>query len=150
MASAPRCHLLALPPEPRIQIYGYLFGEETWVYVTDPIPHDPAIMRTCREIRTEALDTYEKYIDHIVFEVKDCDVARVVLWHARAAHHCSGFMWLMMGRPVLSNLLVWLGYYYESKCPRISAGRPDELPWVKGVSYVFDVLDELQYKNGLY
>ena len=68
MASAPRCYLLALPPELRIQIYEYLFGKETWVYVIDPIPHDPAIIRTCRLIRTEAVDTYRKYIDHIVFK----------------------------------------------------------------------------------
>lgn len=108
MASAPRCHLLALPPELRIQIYEYFFGEETWVYVTDPIPHDPAIMRTCRQIRTEAVDTYRKYIDHIVFKVIDCDVARVVLWHARAAHHCSGFMWLMMGNEY--SQISWSGW----------------------------------------
>lgn len=113
------------------------------------MPQDPAILRTSRLLRQEAIDVYKHPKPTLTVESQDCDVTKVVQWLACAEHHSTYFRWDLMGKPVWNNLLVWLESAWKGECPGLVADGDDEKPWIKAVSQLFDVSEELQDRSGL-
>lgn len=52
------CHLLNLPGELRNRIYRYVILDDDEIEVTSKGPGEPALLRTCTEIRQESIGLY--------------------------------------------------------------------------------------------
>jgi hypothetical protein len=84
------CALLELPAEMRNKIYRYALINENCTTLTDSNCNQPALLRTCRQIRTEA---------SILFYSQNkfqLDVSQPL--HARGLPHVQYWLWTMPDR----------------------------------------------------
>ena len=68
------CRILALPAELRNEIYRYAIIEDGQIEVTLEGPGEPELLRTCGEIRQEAITIYYTE-NHFVLQIEDWDGA---------------------------------------------------------------------------
>lgn len=143
------CGLFSLPPELRLHIYKYVLLEGSYVQASHQIPHDPAIIRTCRLIRSEALDVCGTHY-RPTFEVVDCNVTKITSWYT-AAPHCRRCIYLTQrrDRPRWANLRGWLEKFFQGRVPGFKSAQ-DSSAWVGAVSHVFDVASGLTVAHDLY
>lgn len=73
--------LLDLPPELRNQIYRHVLHEPNKIVIPThgPIPTEPGLVRTCREIRAESLLIYYQE-NKFEFEVRSFDISTYLHW----------------------------------------------------------------------
>ncbi|KAK6392664.1 hypothetical protein LTR65_003437 [Meristemomyces frigidus] len=110
---APTSLLLRLPPELRLSIWEFALVEDGPVRVT-PLLQQPGLLRTCRQIREEAMKTW-LHSNFFWFDVVDCDATLIKAFvkHARQLISTLGLALTLRGgcdgngREHWRNLVEW-------------------------------------------
>lgn len=141
--------LLSLPPEMRNRIYRFALLHENDILTQtgSKPPADPAILRTCRQLRNEASGIYYQEND-IVFEVESYDIDTYVRWTERSIHRRkANVKFRMSAPPNWANLLRWLKAFYDNawmlRLPP-QGGRVCPEP----AGFLFDIAEEMQVGMG--
>jgi hypothetical protein len=140
----------------------------------DPLPKDPPLTATCKQIRKEASSVYGK--NHLEIHLQNLKITKVTDWmqlsQPRMALYQGAEMvitifngdWGEKGAPggkPWENMLVWIELYYEHRCCRLvdlpptegSEDEDDEEPkrslchQVHLAVEIFDEVDELLEKD---
>jgi len=117
------CYLLELSAELRNTIYRLALVSEDPIELEDADipPMDPPLLKTCRQIRSEARGIFYKE-NKVIFLVEDWDISRIVKWlDLSSAHHDL----CVNTKPQMSvtgknpewferfeNMLLWIHFYY--------------------------------------
>ncbi|KAK4497865.1 hypothetical protein PRZ48_010520 [Zasmidium cellare] len=121
----PEPTLLGMPPEIRNIIYRYTLLSESMIKVTATSPSQPALLRTNRQLRTEALPIF---LTENTFKVDAWDMQLSIPsnyaehWLSRIAY--KSFFITMRGKKDWGNLKGWLGRYARHEVPGLAAGQP--------------------------
>ncbi|KAK5127349.1 hypothetical protein LTR85_006688 [Meristemomyces frigidus] len=147
------CRLLALPPEMRNRIYRACLVEgDISIHSDDAgndLPTEPAILRTCRQIRDEAESILyqENTFD---FTVEDHDASNYVKWcrSAERRRECKHTFNLNEGSTNWSNLEKWMVAWWSGEAEGPAGYAEDEggiMTFVGNVAtHLFRVLETLQ------
>jgi len=142
-------HLLSLPPELRNRIWSYLVIVETTFTITNQVLLVPGILRTCRQIRKEALGMFLELSTFRV-GVDDCDRAwtddclstglKPVIRSARAVGIVDVkdikikqicYRWVIYGTPNWANLLRWMKTWHANGKTGFGDGTEEDSPFFK-------------------
>lgn len=110
-------HLLGLSAELRNRIYQYsLIATNGLISIgmSDPLPEEPGLLRTCSKIRSEALAIY--YAEtRFYFDAQDLDVSRALQWvRMKNSAYLRAAPW-PKGKANWMNLKVWLKAVWQSE-----------------------------------
>ncbi|KAK5127544.1 hypothetical protein LTR85_006884 [Meristemomyces frigidus] len=122
---------LKLPPELRNRIYEMVLVEEDFIHVTRQPSFEPPLLKTCHQIRDDALQIYFE-MNAFVFYAPAFDSTAIMRWTAKvrrmgegmraiAAHWQSVFD----DMPDWSNLMLWLRRYHAGEA---ESGIDDDNP----------------------
>lgn len=127
------------PPELRIQIYGNVLSEDTFVAYDQPMPQDPALLRTCRLMRRKSLPIWASH-NNLIIEVQDCDISKLARWCALAKRRLPCFYSIdLQGVQHRKNIMVWLRLWLSCECTGFVSNLRQRPQWRNTVSRVFDV-----------
>ncbi|KAK5127463.1 hypothetical protein LTR85_006802 [Meristemomyces frigidus] len=111
--------LLSLPPEMRNRVYraALIDNSEIVILPKGPLPDEPALLRTCSQIRNEATSIYYKE-NRFVFEIRDNDASLHIQWcrSSQERLHTGRNFFRLTESTNWTNLLHWLESYYSRRC----------------------------------
>ena len=117
--------LLLLPPEMRNRIYGFALIEAVYIIIgpQGPLPAEPALLRTCSQIRKEASGIYYR-ANYFKFDIMNNDASVYIQWCRRSPQHRRACVdhecYFTTNWP---NLMIWLKAYHDGECSRPLAYR---------------------------
>ncbi|KAK5733162.1 hypothetical protein LTR17_009903 [Elasticomyces elasticus] len=138
--------LLTLPPEIRNIIYGDVLVEGD-IYYTHELDTEPAILRTCRQTRSEASRIYYEE-NRFVFWINNNDASQLIKWcmSSSSRRHSKMASSVDLSRNWV-NLLVWARAAFHGECGALSLEREDGSN--NGLFASFHVLDvAMQLRRG--
>ncbi|KAK3628220.1 hypothetical protein LTR56_018734 [Elasticomyces elasticus] len=138
--------LLTLPPEMRNLIYRDVLVEGD-IYYTHKIDTEPAILRTCRQARSEASRIYYEE-NRFVFWINNNDVSQLIKWcMSSSSRHRSRMASSVDFSRNWDNLLVWARAVFRGECGALVLEREDGSN--QGLFASFHVLDvAMQLRRG--
>ena len=110
--------LLSLPGEVRNRIYGYSLVEASRITIDDQdsFPAEPALLQTCRRVRSEALDIYYKE-NEFRFIIEEFEASHYIEWcqisdNKRLAYRT----FVILPSTNWIKLKMWMKSYYHGEC----------------------------------
>ncbi|KAK4614235.1 hypothetical protein CLAFUW4_08767 [Fulvia fulva] len=133
------CHLLELPAELRNTIYRYTLCAEEEIAITSDSNncHQPALLRTCRQVRQEAAPIYY-HENEITIDAPDFDPSLIIAFWQHAGRHIPfdkrSKVLIDIGRNVRSwnNLLSWVKAFWDGRVTYMVPGDPGDYEWNAG------------------
>ncbi|KAK3628219.1 hypothetical protein LTR56_018733 [Elasticomyces elasticus] len=146
MASSGAWTLLTLPSEMRNRIYReVLNGDEIEISSTDKfLPIEPAVLRTCRQARNEALAIYYKE-NTFVFRIYDNDARNLIKYcKLSLLHKDSDAAFEVASSRNWKNLMVWAAAVFRDECIFPLLMYPDGGTAVPAAFHVLEVVSQLK------
>jgi hypothetical protein len=141
--------LLSLPPEIRNIIYRYALVEDEIEIdpPMSPVPEQPSLLQTNRQVRAEASDIYYKE-NEFVWCIEDFNVEAFVAWsESSRATKRSTLVMRLDGKPTWANLVWWLGVYCTRKAQGLGFSEEDVHPMVTAAEQLFKLASNLAKKG---
>ncbi|KAK5733161.1 hypothetical protein LTR17_009902 [Elasticomyces elasticus] len=138
--------LLTLPPEMRNRIYReVLNGEDIRISSSDrSFPIEPAILRTCRQARNEALAIYYKE-NTFVFRIYENDARNLIKFcKLSLLHKDSETDFEVASSRNWKNLMVWAAAIFRDECTVPMLMYPDGDTAVPAAFHVLEVASQLK------
>jgi hypothetical protein len=141
-ACSKRPHLFRIAPELRNRIYHYCLSTEKIIIVDANSFEEPALLRTCRQIRKEASNIFKSNAF--------CLPMTALAYPAPTSHwiHNAGIrkygvvFTKSTGRDIWENLLDWLKRYHEGSSHRWNC--PDQFGIQSIFERAFDIVDVMK------
>lgn len=142
--------LLSLPPKMRNRIYRAALvsdGRDILIRPSIKPAIEPALLRTCQQIRNEATEMYYQE-NTFRFCIRDNNAAILTEWCSLSAHHFHANMYFRVtGSTNWRNLVDWLHAYYHRCCHGIEPA--DDGTSSEVVAHMFSVVQNFRQGGNL-
>jgi hypothetical protein len=142
-ADSKRPHLFRIAPELRNRIYHYCLSTEKIIIVDANGFKEPALLRTCRQIRKEALKIFESNAFCIPMIALAYPAPKSHWVHNTGIRKYGVVFTKSTGRDIWENLLDWLKRYHEGSSHRWNC--PDHLGVQSIFEHAFDIVNVMKY-----
>lgn len=152
-ASAKKSPLLSLPPEMRNRIYRFALVEEDDIEIPSggPFPSDPPLLRTCSQIRGEAISIF--YLENTFsFTIEDFNAGKYLEWCGTSKYRKeSNHIFAVVDSTNWTNILRWLRASYQQEGYGFAPLEQDvgeEEQQSNTAAYLFDLAHEVEANGG--
>jgi hypothetical protein len=141
-AGSERPHLLRIAPELRNCIYHYCLSTEKIIIVDENRFKEPALLRTCRQIRKEASKIFESNAFCLPMVALAYTAPKSHWIHNAGIRKYGVVCTRSTGRDIWENLLDWLKRYHEGSSHRWNC--PDHLVIRSILENAFEIVDVMK------
>lgn len=148
-AGEPKHMLLSIPPEMRNRIYraALLVDDEIVIPPDGPPPEEPALLRTCSQIRAEAMSIYYKE-NRFLVHINKTNADVYIKW-CKASEHRMGTShdFSSDGEVSWPNLMRWLEAYFKRECIGLGVSVGANCSRTRTVVHLFSMVSEMKGKG---